>query len=165
MALADTLESLSARSPRLGLAFANAALPRILPITRGMGLRVVELTDHKSVVRMPLKARTRNHVGGMYLGALLIACEVAMATRVFRTCRPDRFGVLVTETHSRFFKQGKAPVLAVCEPSDELRARLEACLSLASRAKDDPQVGVTVVDEKSGDELGGATFSLSIMKR
>jgi acyl-coenzyme A thioesterase PaaI-like protein len=166
----DVLEQLTTRYPALQKRAATAAIPRILPVTRGLGLKVLALDDDGCDLRLPFSKKSRNHVGGMYLGVLLIAAEVSMALYTLRLLRPDRFSVLVKGTRSAFTRQSKEAVLARCRPPVALREQLLADRDLAAGEKDAFTFDVDVLFERAllaGEEdvMGTVSFDVSAMRR
>lgn len=164
-ALYDVTTAAFERYPRLGKRALNHVIPRVLPVTRGLGLSVVELDDEGAELRLPFGRVARNHVGGLYLGVLLIAAEVSMAIYVMRLCRPDRFSTLVRGTRSEFWKQGREPVVAVCRPPPDLRERIVGSQGLAPREKVGLEVEVDVLFAESREPMGKVHFDISIWRR
>ena len=170
MSALDVIEQLATRYPSLEKRAATAAIPRILPVTRGLGLKVLALDDDGSDLRLPFTKKSKNHVGGMYLGVLLIAAEVSMALYVLRLLRPDRFSVLVKGTRSAFGKQSKEPVIARCRPAGALRDRVLAARDFSPGDKAEFTFDVDVLFERAlsdGDDatMGTVSFDVSAMRR
>lgn len=152
-------------SPGLARALATRSLPRILPITAGMGLRVLELSEERSRVRLPLSRRSRNHVGGLYLGAQTIAAEVAMALVVLRRHPPPRYRVLIGSVEASFHAQGRGDAVATCAPNPDVLASMAA----VDDADDDRVkvwVPVQIRDAKTedADPITVARFEVAIKR-
>ena len=62
-------------------ALINAFCAVKIPLLAFVTPRVVELTDSKTVVRIRLGMRTRNHLGVMYFGALGMGAELSIALK------------------------------------------------------------------------------------
>lgn len=172
------LGQLAERYPSLERRAASAAIPRILPVTRGLGMQVVALDDDGCDLRLPFTKKSKNHVGGMYLGVLLIVAEVSMALFTLRLLRPDRFSVLVKGTRSAFGKQSKEPVIARCRPPPALRDRVHTGRDLAPGDKDAFTLDVDVLFERAlrtvdgggggtpeDAVMGSVSFDVSVMRR
>lgn len=132
----------SVRNPLL-----SAGIPRILPITAGLKLKVERLDDERSELTMPFHRKNRNHVGSIYLGALLIQAEVTMALYALSVCRPPDFRVLVKRNEADFHARATSTVRAVCAPPADERAALDACRALGAGDKGDAWVTVTTKAE------------------
>jgi hypothetical protein len=63
-------------------AFINLYSSLRVPLLAFITPRVVELTDERSVVRVRLDRRTRNHLGVMYFGALAMGAELSIALKL-----------------------------------------------------------------------------------
>lgn len=125
----------------------SVGIPRILPVTTGLKLKVEHLDGDRSELSMPFTARARNHVGSIYLGALLIHAEVTMALYALSLCRPPAFRVLVKKNEAEFFARATGTVRATCVPTVDEKAALEKCRALAAGDKGEAWVSVTTKAE------------------
>jgi acyl-coenzyme A thioesterase PaaI-like protein len=139
-------------------------IPRVLPITKGLGIRVVSLDEDHVETTMPLSRRAVNHIGTMYIGALLIHAEVTMATLVVGLCRPPSFRVLVKKSEAEYFAKAKGRVRAVCRPTEEERAALARCRALAAGEKSEAWIAVDTTSMDS-TVLSTTRFLLSVSRR
>lgn len=106
----------------------SSALPQIIPLAGGLGIRVEEVSDTRAEASLPLKRRTRNHVGSIYFGAQMTLMELTMGLLLFRLYPPGPYGMLVKRVESDFHAKAKSGVRAVCEPSAELLATFAQAL-------------------------------------
>jgi acyl-coenzyme A thioesterase PaaI-like protein len=114
----------------------SAGIPRVVPIAGGLRIKVDEVDDEHAATSMPFTRRSRNHVGSIYLGALLVQAEVTMATLVIGLCRAPRFRVLVLKNEAEFHAKARRTVRAVCEPHGEEREALAKCRALVDERAD-----------------------------
>lgn len=124
----DLLERLRQVSPGAANLLVSAALPQIIPSSGGLGLRVEEVTDTRARVSVPLKRRTRNHVGSIYFGVQMTAMELTMGLLLFRRFPPTEYRSLVKRVEADFKSQGRGTVSAVCEPGEEVFTTLSSTL-------------------------------------
>ncbi|HEY4221010.1 MAG TPA: hypothetical protein VGO62_06700, partial [Myxococcota bacterium] len=54
----------------------SLGIPLIIPIASGLGIRLRALDDTHSESTMPFSRRSRNHVGSIYLGTLVVHAEL-----------------------------------------------------------------------------------------
>ncbi|MBL4594467.1 MAG: DUF4442 domain-containing protein [Flavobacteriales bacterium] len=54
-----------------------------IPLLGYTGLKLVEISDTTSIVKIRLKRRTKNHLNSMYFGALAIGADVAGGVHAF----------------------------------------------------------------------------------
>lgn len=160
----DILERIERAPKSVAFPVFSTFLPQILPITGGMGLRIVALDDDESRVEMPLKKKTRNHVGGIYLGALLIVAEVTMALYVMRRFRPSGYRVLVKGVTSENTAQARGRVYARCRPEGETRVLLDALADLAPGAKAEVPVMVPVCTVADDTVVARITFLVAVKR-
>src|SRR5256885_16138001 len=70
---------------------------------------VVELTDERCEIRIPLGWRTRNHLGSMYFGALCTGADAAAAVIGLKAVerQRERFSNLFKDVRAEFFKRAE----------------------------------------------------------
>lgn len=116
----DVVDRLRQISPGAANWVLSSALPQIIPLAGGLGIRVEEVTDLRAVASLPLKRRTRNHVGSIYFGAQMTLMELTMGLLLFKRYPPGPYGVLVKRVEADFHAKAKGRVTAVCEPGAEM---------------------------------------------
>ncbi|WP_224363876.1 DUF4442 domain-containing protein [Hyalangium versicolor] len=85
----DVIDRLRQMSPGAANLVLSAALPRIIPSAGGLGIRVEEVTETRARLSVPLKRRTRNHVGGLYFGVQMTLAELCAGLLLLRRFPPD----------------------------------------------------------------------------
>lgn len=96
---------------------------------------VVELTEERCVVRLPLKRATKNHLGSMYFGALAIGADCAgglIAVEQIRR-RKAQVSLVFKSFQAQFLKRPEADVYFVCEEGAKIRALVERALACEER--------------------------------
>jgi acyl-coenzyme A thioesterase PaaI-like protein len=124
----DLVERLRQVSPGAANLLVSTALPRIIPSTRGLGIRVEEVTDTCARMSVPLKRRTRNHVGGLYFGVQMTLAELTAGLLLLRRFPPGEYRSLVKRVEADFRSQARGTVFALCEPPAEVFATLAGAL-------------------------------------
>jgi acyl-coenzyme A thioesterase PaaI-like protein len=124
----DLVERLRQVSPGAANLVLSAALPQIIPSATGLGLRVEEVSDTRARLSVPLKRRTRNHVGGLYFGVQMTLAELTAGLWLLRLFPPSEYRSLVKRVEADFRAQGLGKVSAVCEPPPETLASLSQAL-------------------------------------
>jgi acyl-coenzyme A thioesterase PaaI-like protein len=124
----ELVEKVRRVSPAAANLMMTVALPSIIPLTSGLGIRVEEISETRSRSRLPLKRRTRNHVGSIYFGAMMTAMELTMGMLVFRHFPMGPYNALVNRVETDFRSKARGPVYAVCEPPPELLASFREAL-------------------------------------
>jgi acyl-coenzyme A thioesterase PaaI-like protein len=124
----ELVERLRRVSPAAANLMMTVALPRIIPMASGLGIRVEEVSETRSRSRLPLTRRTRNHVGSIYFGALMTVMEVTMGMFIFRHFPMGPYKALVNRVETDFRAKAKGTVFAVCEPPADVLAAFRDAL-------------------------------------
>jgi acyl-coenzyme A thioesterase PaaI-like protein len=94
----EIVERLRHVAPGAANLLLGAVLPRIIPSASGLGLRVEEVTDTRTRMSVPLKRRTRNHVGGLYFGVQMTLAEMTAGLLLLRRFPPTEYRSLVARS-------------------------------------------------------------------
>ena len=120
----DLVERLRSVSPGAANLVMGQALPLIIPLAGGLGIRVEEVGDTRAVATLPLKYRTKNHVGSVYFGAQMTLAELTMGLLLFKLFPPGPYGMLVKRVEADFLAKAKGRLRAVCELPADVAAEL-----------------------------------------
>lgn len=91
---------------------------------------VEELSDHRCVVRIPLRRKTKNHLGSMYFGALAIGADCAgglIAVEQIRR-KKARISLVFKAFQAQFLKRPESDVYFICEEGAAIRAQVDEAL-------------------------------------
>jgi len=128
---------------------------------------VVELDDHRCVVRVPLTRRTRNHLGSMYFGSLCAGADTAGGLIAFREIgrTGGRVSLIFKEFRAEFLKRPEGDVHFICEEGDAIRNLVHAALETGERQTLPVHITATV-PLKFGDEpVARFELMLSLKRR
>jgi acyl-coenzyme A thioesterase PaaI-like protein len=133
-----------------------------VPVLLFLGPRVERLDRERCEISIPLRWRSRNHVGSMYFGALCAGADVAggLAAYVRIRERRSRAVLVFGSVEGRFLKRADGDVRFACADV----ARLDAAVEEADRTGERVTVPVEVVatvPSRYGDEPV-ATFRLDL---
>ena len=162
MLVFDLIERIQAVSPHAANVVLGQALPRIIPLTGGLGMRVHEVTAERATASLPLKRRTRNHVGSIYFGAQMTLAEITMGLLVFRRYPPGPYSMLVKRVEADFHAKAKGTLRAECDPGAEALLAL-ATANVAPDGKAEAWLPVRLLDP-TGATVTEARF-LCALKR
>lgn len=153
-------------TPRQLLRQANLFLRTIgmkqIPLIYYVGARVVEADDERTVIRIPLNRRTRNHLGSMYFGALAIGADVTGAWVAFMLLQQSReqVSIVFKDMKAEFLQRPEGDVHFTCLDGKAVRKAFAATIADGER-KNVPVRVVATVPSKTGDEPV-ATFDLTL---
>lgn len=95
-----------------------------IPLIAAVWPTVVELEGDRCVIRIPLRRRTRNHLGSMYFGALSIGADIAGGLLAVQMIRAEKAKVSLAfkSFKADFLKRPESDVYFVCEEGARIRA-------------------------------------------
>jgi len=105
------LSKLITKKTRETLALRLFGLTKI-PLLLYVGVSVAELASERMVVRIPLRRRTKNHLGSMYFGALYIGADCAPGAFAMYLIRqqPARIAMVFKDFQAEFLKRTEGDV-------------------------------------------------------
>ncbi|HEY3271975.1 MAG TPA: DUF4442 domain-containing protein [Geothrix sp.] len=117
-----------------------------IPLLASVRPSVVELTDTRCVVRVPLRRWTKNHLGSMYFGALAIGADCAggllAMDQIKRSGQPVS---LVFKTfQATFLKRPESDVYFICEEGATIRDQVRRALESEDRITEPMHVQAAV---------------------
>jgi acyl-coenzyme A thioesterase PaaI-like protein len=106
-----------------------------IPLIAAVRPSVVEMDGDRCVIRIPLRRRTRNHLGSMYFGALAIGADIAGGLLAVQLIRAQKAKVSLAFKSFRadFLKRPESDVYFVCEEGARIRALVEKTLTSEER--------------------------------
>lgn len=93
-----------------------------IPLLAFITPRVVELTDTRSVVRVRLGQRSRNHLNAMYFGALAMGAELSIALKALQEIARSgkKIDFIFKDFKAEFVKRADGHVHFICEEAAEV---------------------------------------------
>lgn len=106
-----------------------------IPMILYVGARVVERTESRCVVRIPLNYRTKNHYGAMYFGALCVGADLAGGTIAVRAIHDSkkRVGFVFKDFQAEFLKRPEGDVDFVCHQGQEILESIQKAIASGER--------------------------------
>jgi acyl-coenzyme A thioesterase PaaI-like protein len=129
--------------------------------------RVVDLTDGRCEIALPLSRRTRNHLRSMYFGALCTGADAAAALIGLKASEKagGRVAVIFKDMRAEFFKRAEADVHFSCEQGREI-SELIAKADVSGERQNLPVHVVATVPKLFGsDPVARFTLTLSVKRR
>jgi len=79
--------------------------------------RVIEASSARTVLKIPLGYRTKNHLGAMYFGALAIGSELSIAMLAVKLIQEsgERIDFLFKDYKAEFLRRAEGDVHFICE--------------------------------------------------
>ena len=130
--------------------------------------RIVELTDDRCVVRVPLNWRTRRRdIRAMYLGTLCMGADVAAGLISFKLVMDRKLNVsfVFKDIRGEFLKRADGDVVFTNNDGPMIQALVARAMESGERQESTVHV-VATVPEKYGDEpVAKFELTLSLKKR
>jgi acyl-coenzyme A thioesterase PaaI-like protein len=138
-----------------------------IPVLLFLGPRVERLDVGGAVIRIPFGWRSRNHVGSMYLGALVAGADLASglpAARLIWDHHPDVV-LIFSDLKAEFLKRADGDVRFTCDEGPAVGEAVRQADETGERVALPVHVTCTV-PEKYGDEaVARFTLGLSLKRR
>lgn len=132
-----------------------------IPLLFYVGISVTELSPERMVVRIPLRRRTKNHLGSMYFGVLCAGADCAAGAFAMHLIKqqPRHISLVFKDFSAEFLKRAEGDVNFSCDQGKEI-AELVA-LAAASDERVERQLDVVATVPSLSDEVV-ARFKLTL---
>jgi len=129
--------------------------------------QVVELSDERCVLRVPLTWRTRNHLRSMYFGALCTGADAAAALLGLEAVQraQGRIHFLFKDVRAEFLKRAEGDVHFACAQGSEIRELIEKASASGERENLPIHVTATVPSLFGDDPIARFTLTLSVKRK
>lgn len=159
------LSKLIAEKTRETLSLRLFGLARI-PLLLYVGVSVKEISPECMVIRIPLRRRTRNHLGSMYFGALCIGADCApgaFAMYLIRQ-RPVPISMVFKDFQAEFLKRAEGDVDFCCNQGKEIADLVTQAAASDERVEKQVEV-IATVPSISDEPVARFRLTLSLKKR
>ena len=128
---------------------------------------VVEASESRTVIRVPLSRRSRNHLGSMYFGALCAGADLAGALTAMRRIDASgrRISLIFKDVKAQFFKRAEGDVLFSCEDGEAVAGLVRRAISSGEREELPVAVGATVPEKLGPEPVAEFVLTLSLKRR
>ena len=129
--------------------------------------RVIELSDDTVVVKIPLRRRTRNHLGSMYFGALTIGADCAAGLIAMKRIKESQqsISLIFKSLKAEFLKRAEGDVYFICNQGRKISDLVAAAEASDQRVESPVDVIATVPDQFQQDPVARFTLILSLKKK
>ena len=130
-----------------------------------VGARLKSYDEQKTVIKIPLNRRTRNHLGSMYFGSLATGADVTGAWIAFDYLAKTKAPVSVVfkDMNAKFFKRADGDVYFTCMDGPEVVKAFNETVADGERKNIEVKVTATVPDKHGDDPV--AEFKLTLSMR
>lgn len=137
-----------------------------IPLLFYVGVSIVEISPQRMVIRIPLKRRTKNHLGSMYFGALCIGADVAPGAYTMYLIRqqPVRISMVFKDFQAEFLKRAEGDVHFACEQGQEIAALVAQAATSDERVEKQLDV-IASVPSLSDEPVARFKLTISLKRR
>jgi acyl-coenzyme A thioesterase PaaI-like protein len=124
--------------------------------------QVIELNDQRTVIKIPLTRRTKNHLKSMYFGTLCVGADCAAGIYCFDLFRKSgkKVSFAFKDVSAQFLKRADGDVVFTCTAANQIKELADLVLNSTERHETPVDV-IATVPAKYGTEPV-ATFKLTL---
>lgn len=137
-----------------------------IPLLFYVGVSVAEISPERMVVRIPLRRRTRNHLGSMYFGVLCAGADCAAGAFAMHLIRkqPENIALVFKDFNAEFLKRAEGDVDFSCCQGREIAELVAQAAASGERVERQFEV-VATVPTLSDEPVARFKLTLSLKKR
>ena len=138
-----------------------------IPLIHWLRPRVIEINNERSMLLIPLKRRSKNHLGSMYFGALCVGADLAPGLIAMHLQRhfKEKFSFVFKDIQADFLKRAEGDVLFTCEEGAAIAQTIRTALQTGERQHVLVNIVATVPDQDRFAPVAKFKLSLSIKAR
>jgi acyl-coenzyme A thioesterase PaaI-like protein len=128
---------------------------------------VVEVSDARAEVRIPLSRMTKNHLGSMYFGVLAIGADCAGGVIAMKQIADSGVDIslIFGEFQAKFLRRPEGDVHFSCEEGAQIRELVERTIASGQRESLPVHVTATVPSKSGREPVAEFTLLLSLKRR
>ena len=139
-----------------------------IPLLASVRPSVVELSETRCVIRVPLRRWTRNHLGSMYFGALAIGADCAGGLLAMDqiTRSGGKVSLVFKAFQATFLKRPESDVYFICEGGEAIRDHVRRALDSEDRITEPMAIQAAVkTPDGSFEPVAEFTLELSLKRK
>ncbi len=137
-----------------------------IPVLFYFGVSVTEISKERMVVRIPLRRRTKNHLGSMYFGALCAGADCAAGAFAMHLIKqqPKHVSLVFKDFSAEFLKRAEGDVDFCCSQGKEIAELVAQAVASDERVERQLDV-IATVPSLSVEPVARFKLTLSLKKR
>jgi acyl-coenzyme A thioesterase PaaI-like protein len=137
-----------------------------VPMLAWIRPQVVHLDDTKTVVKIPLNRRTKNHLNSMYFGTLACGADIAGALIAFRHIQKSgqKVSLVFKDFKAEFLKRPEADTVFTCEGGKAVEELVEQAIKTGERVSEKVYVIATCPSKFGAEPVAKFELTLSLKK-
>jgi len=137
-----------------------------IPLLFYVGVSVKEISPERMVISIPLRRKTKNHLGSMYFGALCIGADCAPGAFAMYLIRqqPAHISMVFKDFEAEFLKRAEGDVDFICNQGKEITELVAQAAASDERVERMVEV-IATVPSLSDEPVARFKLTLSLKKR
>ncbi len=129
--------------------------------------RVIEASNQRTVLKIPLGYRTKNHLGAMYFGALAIGSELSIAMLAVKLIGEsgEKIDFLFKDYKANFLKRAEGDVHFICEEAQVVVDQINEAKTSTERINRTMTAYAIVPSISETEKIATFELTLSVKKR
>lgn len=138
-----------------------------IPLIGFVGPKVLEANDQRTVLKVPLGLRTKNHLGVMYFGALAVGSELCIAMLAVKKIQEsgEKIDFLFKDYKANFLKRAEGDVHFICEEAHVVVEQIEAAKKTEDRINRTMKAYAIVPKVSETERVAEFELTLSVKRR
>jgi acyl-coenzyme A thioesterase PaaI-like protein len=143
-----------------------------IPVIFFVSPKVIEISDERCVIRIPLNRRTRNHYRSMYFGVMAAGADLGagllaqyLSEKQAEKQTGGKIGILFKDFKADFLKRAEDDTEFVCEEGEAIQKAIETALSTGERQNIPVRVYATVPKRSGTEPVAEFVLTLSLKKK
>ncbi len=136
-----------------------------VPLIFFVSPKVIELSDEKCIVSIPLKRKTKNHLGSMYFGVLCTGADIAGGLCAMNEIKKSKKKIQLSfkDFKAEFLKRAYEDVHFECTENQEIKAFVEMVAN--STERHNRIVKIDAISSKSRELIAKFELTLSLKSK
>jgi len=139
-----------------------------IPLLASVRPSVVELSETRCVIKVPLRRWSRNHLGSMYFGALAIGADCAGGLLAMDQIKRSggKVSLVFKAFQAQFLKRPESDVYFICEEGQAIRDQVRRALESEERITEPMHIQAAVkLPDGTFEPVAEFTLELSLKRR
>lgn len=137
-----------------------------VPLLGFVAPSVVDLSETRCEIRIPLNFRTKNHLGSLYFGVLSAGADVAGGLMAMRQIEESgkKISLVFKDFHAEFLKRAEGDTHFICEDGLAVSELVRKTIETGERQSLEVKV-VAIVPSRTADPVAKFKLTLSLKRR
>jgi hypothetical protein len=138
-----------------------------IPLIGFCGPRVIEANAQRTILKIPLNFRTKNHLGAMYFGALAVGSELCIAMLAVKQIKASglKIDFLFKDYQAKFLKRAEGDVHFICEEAQVVIDQINEAKTSSERINRTMTAYAIVPSVSETERVAEFTLTLSVKNR